>query len=446
MQQYQVNELTNLLKSLIDQAFPGLIMVHGEISSFSHASSGHMYFTLKDDTAKLKAVYFKQHVRRDAFIPKNGDKVSAIGELRIYEGDGAYQLIVRKIEYSAEGDFWRKFEATKAKLGAMGLFDADKKRTLPLYPRRIALLTAATGAAVKDFIVTAKKGGNFFKIDVWPIPVQGKDAAAPIVAALQKAGKRTDLYDALVLSRGGGSLDDLAVFNDEAVALALNASAVPTISAIGHEQDVSICDMVADLRVATPTAAAEWLTAAYKTAASKNERYYTRLLRLLRLRMENAILDTDRLNARLQAAGAVTRLEREGMRLTALRTALNTALNKQNTDCRHKLEKLEQRLQRAVPLRLIAEQASKVQQQEAMMQACVEKSLLTERHRLELLTQQLEMGNPDAPLAKGYALVVKNGKVLKELGDISLNDELNIKMKDGLLSAFVTGKKSRKGA
>ena len=486
MQQYQVAELTNLLKNLVEHAFPGLIMVHGEVSSFSRASSGHMYFTLKDDTAKLKAAYFRQHLRRDSFIPKNGDKVSVIGELRVYEGDGTYQLIVRKVVYNAQGEFWQKFEETKAKLGALGLFNAESKRSVPLYPKRIALLTAASGAAVKDFIVTAHQGGHFFRIDIWPIPVQGKDATAPIVSALKRAGRRTDLYDVLVLSRGGGSLDDLAVFNEETVALALKESEVPTISAIGHEQDVSICDMVADLRVATPTAAAEKLTEGYKEAVVKNQRYHTRLLRLLRLRIENAALDIDRISARLHAAGAVSRLEKERMRLGAAGSFMQAALQRYLTDFRHRIERLESRLennsperkfnelnqrvsalnmsvihalksslvyeerkltafqsrlQAAVPSELLQDAKAKLQRYETALISSVAKVLTSQQHRLEIVSQQLALNDPERPLSKGYALLVKDGNVITGIDDVSLDDELDIKMNGGQLSAFVTGKK-----
>ena len=270
------------------------------------------------------------------------------------------------------------------------------------------------------------------------------------------------------------------------MALALKESEVPTISAIGHEQDVSICDMVADLRVATPTAAAEKLTEGYKEAVVKNQRYHTRLLRLLRLRIENAALDIDRISARLHAAGAVSRLEKERMRLGAAGSFMQAALQRYLTDFRHRIERLESRLennsperkfnelnqrvsalnmsvihalksslvyeerkltafqsrlQAAVPSELLQDAKAKLQRYETALISSVAKVLTSQQHRLEIVSQQLALNDPERPLSKGYALLVKDGNVITGIDDVSLDDELDIKMNGGQLSAFVTGKK-----
>lgn len=480
MRQYQVTELTAQLKRAIAGAFPGIIMVHGEVTGFARASSGHVYFSLKDAGAKLKAAYFRTNIRPDSFIPKNGDKVSVIGELRVYEPEGSYQLIVRRVIYSAEGEFWQKFEETKKRLEELGFFDPATKRPIPAYPKRIALLTASGGAAVKDFIVTSYKDGNFFDIDVWPIPVQGKDAAPVIAKTIEKAGARTDIYQVLVLSRGGGSLEDLSVFNDESVARALKASEVPAISAIGHEQDVTICDMVADLRAATPTAAAEAVTAAYKESLLRVSTYSSRLLRFLRFRLENVNLGLDNLERRLSASGAPKRISElrqrlnifsmtltgsmkdhislenrrlfatiyrlasfekrvSGLhgRLVGLDASLSSAL-RDNMSAKHRqLEQITSQVMMSSVRQKIKDWQNKADLLQSGLISSAARRLTGDIHRLEILQQRLELNSPERLLSMGYALVFKDGRLLRNAAETSPGDGIEIKMQDGNVSASV---------
>ncbi len=441
MQQYQVSELTDKIKKLFDGAFQGMIMVHGEVADNSKSSGGHFYFSLKDEGAKLKCVYFRQLIRPDSFIPKNGDKVSAIGELRLYEPDGSYSLSVRKVIYSAVGDFWHKFEETKKKLAALGLFDSASKRQLPAFPKRVALLTAATGAAVNDFIVTSRNAGGFYSIDIWPVPVQGKDAALRIVKAISQAGKRTDLYDALVLTRGGGSLDDLAAFNEESVAVALKNSLVPTISAIGHEQDVTICDFTADERVATPTAAAERLSRIPKESGTNISLLQNRLLTLLRWRRESAILTYDRLNAKLQASGAPALLHSLKLRLRNAYLGIVSGLRAYSANRRAHFEKLNRAAAKFSPQQHISTLRHKVDFLQSELEKHAREKLREEKHGFELLAQRLAMTDPGRLLDMGYALVTRGEDIITSAADVRLEEELDIKMKNGRISAFVTGRK-----
>ncbi|MDR2884678.1 MAG: exodeoxyribonuclease VII large subunit [Deferribacteraceae bacterium] len=400
MQKYQVAELTDLLKKTIERSFPGNIMVTGEVAESFKSAGGHYYFSLKDEGNRLKAVLFRNAVRRDSFIPKNGDKVNAIGELQLYPPDGTYQLMVRKVEYTEEGDLWKRFEETKKRLEAEGLFDPATKRAIPPYPKRIALLTAATGAAVRDFIVTARNAGGLFHIDLWTIPVQGRDYAPKIAQVINQAGRRDDLYDLLVLTRGGGSPEDLAVFNEEVVARALKGAKIPTISAIGHEQDITICDFVADLRVATPTAAAERISVKFKQTAVNIGFWHSRIFSLLRWRIEHANLSLDKLSTKVLAFGPANFLQRERFRFQAANAKLRQQIRVFTTE---------------------------------------------RRHKLDLLTRGLEMNNPDRLLELGYASIsTKDGEVVSSIAQVALDTELNIKMKDGIINTFVTGKKSRR--
>ena len=442
MQQYKVSELTEQIRKLFEGAFSGLISVTGEVGEFSRSSGGHCYFSLKDEGAKIKAVFFKTNIRSDSFIPKNGDKVSCIAELRTYSPDGSYQLIVRKVEYNAEGEYWKKFEETKRILLSEGLLNEEKKRPLMLYPRRVCLLTAEGGAAVKDFITTAQNTGGRFIIDLWPIPVQGTQLIDQIVQTIKQAGSRKDLYDVLVLTRGGGSLDDLSVFNEEAVARALCTSEVPTLSAIGHEQDVTIADFAADQRASTPTAAAELLSRNYPKAELRLDNFSSRIFTLLRFRQENANLNFDRLNTRLNAVGPGARIEGYSSCLSLasgrLIKGLESYLNVAGTRVKDATAGLY-----GPPVSRLTQSAHKAELAAAGLLPALRKRLDFEAHRVELVTQQLHMTDPERLLTMGYALVLKNKHVVTSISDVSLEDSLEIRLQDGRLDSFVTGKKTK---
>jgi exodeoxyribonuclease VII large subunit len=302
MRKFTVTEITEAIKNLLEGSFRDTVTISGEITGLSVSPKGHIYFSLKDDKAKIRVAMFKNASLSRSYVPKNGDSVEVMGELKLYESDGAYQIIARKIEYDSVGLFWQKFEELKRKLEAEGLFEEALKKPIPELPERIALITSPTGAALTDFLTTARNAGGRFMIDLWPVPVQGKEAVAPIVKALNTAGKLTQRYDAIVLMRGGGSLEDLAVFSEEAVARAVAATDVPCISAIGHERDFSICDFTADLRVATPTAAAVKLSEGYAIREKELAAYSGRLLSVMENRLNVLSQRSDFLLRRLNAS------------------------------------------------------------------------------------------------------------------------------------------------
>lgn len=274
MQEFSVREISQILSGILKNAFPEMVAVTGEISQVSKQNaSGHIYFTLKEGDSVLNATYFKFYHAANNFMPKLGDKVNVYGEIKTYDKSSSYQINVKKIEYDSEGLLWKQFEEMKKKLFAEGLFDESRKRPIPKYPYRAAVLTALTGAVIKDFIVTTKNEKGRYLIDVWNIPVQNIENAPIIADVILKAGRLTERYDVIVVMRGGGSMEDLAVFNQEIVARAAAASKVPLISAVGHETDFTIIDYVADYRAATPTAAAAYLSASYKEAQQLLEKY-----------------------------------------------------------------------------------------------------------------------------------------------------------------------------
>ncbi|MGB7328398.1 MAG: exodeoxyribonuclease VII large subunit [Rubripirellula sp.] len=250
-----VSELTHHIKAILEGTFPS-IWVAGEISDLSRPRSGHMYFTLKDDTAHIRGVIWRGTASRMDVDIEDGQSVFCFGDVEVYAARGTYQLVIRKVQLQGIGKLQKAFQQLQAKLDAEGLFAAERKKLLPRNPRRIAVITSQSGAAIRDFLEAASSRFRGVEIVVIPAIVQGPTAAASIVRAIKQAHQYSPAFDALILTRGGGSLEDLWCFNEEPVVRAVAASVIPTISAVGHEIDVTLCDMAADLRALTPTDAA----------------------------------------------------------------------------------------------------------------------------------------------------------------------------------------------
>lgn len=487
MNKYSVTELTRAVKQLIEGSFRDNISVKGEISSFSASPAGHYYFVLKDDKSQIKCVMFKGAAMANrGYTPKNGDSVEALGELTVYEAGGNYQLLVKKLDYDSVGLFWKLFQEVKTKLEAEGLFDESIKKPVPYLPKRVAVVTSATGAAIKDFLITMKNQGGAFAVELWSVPVQGKDAIAPIVGALNKAGAMTDRYDVLVLMRGGGSLEDLAVFNEEQVSRALAACDVPTISAIGHERDFSICDFVADMRVATPTAAAAQLSAGYADSAKTLDAHTKRLSELMLGRLFQNMQKLDMAQAGVIAASPMHRISRDRERINLLVKSCTAEINMTVQQKRSHLSELAGILHTLSPASVLESRRRKLENmlsfiREKTARTCVlagqradrlsmrmvalspERKLITyknttdtamtrlaqamrtdavtKRSVLEPLMAKLETLDPDNLLNRGYARVSLDGKPVRSVFDVTLQDELDIRVKDGYISSFVTGRK-----
>src|SRR6478752_8866993 len=250
-------QLNTLARELLEGAF-AQVWVEGEISNFARPASGHVYFTLKDEHAQVRCAMFRAQASRLRFQPRNGMKVLVRGRLTLYEARGEYQLVLEHMEEGGEGALRRAFEELKARLAAEGLFDQARKRPLPRFARHLAVITSARGAAVRDVLTVLSRRWPLLSVDVLPVAVQGATAAAEIRTMLERASA-SGRYDVILVTRGGGSLEDLWSFNDEALARAIVASLVPVVSAVGHEIDFSLSDFAADLRAATPSAAAELL-------------------------------------------------------------------------------------------------------------------------------------------------------------------------------------------
>ncbi|MBP8080666.1 MAG: exodeoxyribonuclease VII large subunit [Arenimonas sp.] len=386
-------QLNALARDLLEGSF-AQVWVQGEISNFSRPGSGHLYFTLKDERAQVRCALFKQKATYLRFTPRDGLQVLVRGRLTVYEARGDYQLVLEHMEEAGEGALRQAFEALKLRLAAEGLFAPERKRPLPRFIRHLGLITSARGAAVQDVLSVLSRRFPMLEIDVLPVAVQGQGAAAEIRGMLARAAD-CGRYDALLITRGGGSLEDLWAFNDEALARAIVASPVPVVSAVGHEIDFSLADFAADLRAPTPSAAAELLVP---------ERFELLAhLAQLRRRLDAAI-------ARQHTALA-QRNDQAGLRLQSLRPQLRLALQ------RHRAALLELRLRSAVRRR-------------------IDQGVLN----LQGLARALHSVSPFATLSRGYAIVRDplSGAVLRRSQDARVGQELDAQLAEGAVRVVVT--------
>ena len=390
---FTVTQLNRQARRLLESRFTP-VWVEGEISNFKHHTSGHMYFVLKDDRAEMAAVMFASQNVSLTFTPGNGQKVMARGNLTLYEARGQYQLAVQNLYPAGAGELWLAFEALKGKLQAEGLFDPARKRPLPVFPRRIGVITSPTGAAVRDIIQVLGRRAPHVTLVVRPTLVQGEDAAEDIVTALAEFAAYGRL-DLVILARGGGSLEDLWPFNEEAVARAVAASPLPTLSAVGHETDITICDLVADLRAATPSAAAE--------LAVEDRQGYLQLLD--------------------ERVAAVERLLQRHLR-----------------DARRQLVELQQRYAFRRPLDLIEGWKEQLRQLAGGLRISMSHLIERKSQSLEVAAAGLQALNPRGVLERGYTITTddRTGQIVASRSQLALRQALTLHLKDGAAGVEVT--------
>ena len=430
---FTVSRLNREVRELLEGSFP-LIWVEGEISNFARPASGHWYFTLKDESAQVRCAMFRNRNYLLGFTPENGTQVLVRARLSLYEARGDYQLIVEHLEAAGDGALRRAFEALKQRLAAEGLFAEEKKRPLPRLPRRIGVITSPTGAAIRDILSVLRRRFPAIPVLIYPVPVQGKDAAPEIARMIRRAGERRDC-DVLILARGGGSLEDLWAFNEECVARAIHDCPVPIVSGVGHEIDVTIADFAADVRAPTPTGAAELVS-------PDGEEWRRRLRR-----------DTDRLRLVMQR-----RLDEDRRHLQWLATRLRQQHPGQRLLQWHqRLDELEQRLTRGLHARLQANQArlrelrahllrhhplARIQRHQAQCQRQRQHLVQHMRHRLQDLQRRAEgLGraldaiSPLATLGRGYAIVSRlpTGEVLRDARKARPGDTVEARLAQGRL-------------
>ena len=443
-----VTELTESVRKAIEARFAS-VWVEGEISNFKSHSSGHWYFTIKDEGAQLRAKCFRSANSRIRFRPKDGLHVRARGRLTVYEARGDYELIVEALDPVGAGALQIAFEQLRDRLRAEGLFAPELKRPLPLFPRRVGIVTSPTGAAIRDILNVITRRTNTVHVLFSPARVQGESAGPDIARAIrlinqhheraQRERRFNDLIDVLIVGRGGGSTEDLWAFNQEEVARAIRASTIPVISAVGHETDFTIADFVADQRAPTPSAAAELVAAREDQICSAIEQMGQNLTRLMRYKLVNA-------RARVQER-ALSRVFNEVRgRLRDAYDATSSAQRRLEIEATRKLRSANDRaeaLNRSLaPAQLRARlAAARVRYESAYSSshAAIEKTLEGGAQRLGLAVASLDALSPLGVLQRGYAIAQGNdGRLLRNTANLSAGDSIKVRLAKGSLTAEVT--------
>ena len=439
-----ISEVTGNIRRLLEKEI-GVVWVTGEVTNFKSQSSGHIYFTLKDASAQLLCVLFRStHTAHREYLA-DGQKLLVNGELTVYEPRGQYQLIVRSVEPQGVGALQVAFEKLKQKLQSEGLFAAARKRPLPRYPQRIGLVTSPTGAAIRDVLHVVERRHRGLKIVLAPCRVQGDGAALEIAASIRllnewhqtvPAGQGLDL---ILLTRGGGSLEDLWAFNEETVARAIHGSDLPVVSAIGHEIDVTIADFVADVRAATPSAAAELITEGAFASRQFLARAGQRLGQLASQRLEFNRGQLDSLRRRVGRMHPRRRVEEQMQRLDEAHAALFRSVRKGLRDRRVPWSHLKQRLLQARPSSLLKQRKEAIVALARRIGSAARQQLLGRVNRLESLRDRLRLLSPDSVLARGYSVTIDaaNGAVVRDAGTLRKGQRIRTRLKIGEATSVV---------
>jgi len=430
------SQLNTLARSVLEDTFT-LVFVEGELSNLARPASGHLYFTLKDARAQVRCAMFRPKSQRLRFQPQDGLNVLARGRLTLYEARGDCQLVIDSLEEAGEGALRRAFDQIKARLLAEGVFAPERKRPLPPWPRRIGVLTSPTGAAVRDVLSVLARRFALLEVDILPVPVQGEGAAGQILHMLQRA-IAMQRHDVLLLARGGGSLEDLWAFNDEALARALAASPVPVISAIGHETDFSLTDFAADVRAPTPSAAAELVAPERTELLRRLDALQRRLKTLDGHHREQRGQALDRLYLRLHALRPGARLamfsQRQQQLARRLNAAMHTCLHRHQAGLRH----LGTLFNAARPRHRLAALRERLQPLHARTQTAVVGALQRQSAHLRELARSLDAVSPFATIARGYALLEqRDGRAVRSIHQVTPGERICARLADGRLQVVV---------
>jgi exodeoxyribonuclease VII large subunit len=435
---WSVTELTGRIQGVLEVDFND-VWVEGEVSNLRIADSGHWYFSLKDEGAQIRAVVWKTAARLIRFRPKDGMKVLARGAVRVYAPRGEYQVSVELLEPLGKGSLQQAFEELKERLGKEGLFEASRKRPLPMLPRRIGVVTSPTGAVVQDILRVLSSRFATLEVLIYPARVQGPEAAAEIVQGIRELNRITGI-DVILLARGGGSLEDLWPFNEELVARAMAGSRVPTISAVGHETDFTIADFVADVRAPTPSAAAERVVQAKADLQSRVGGLQERLAAASRLRLL-------RIRARVEAVTSHRVFEAERGRIRTQAQRVDDLVYRCGSGLRRAAERARDRCGRAVDLlagfrwdRQVSARRERLAAREQRLGALLRSSLDLERSAVAALSGRLETLSPLAVLSRGYALVwdAARNRLVRRADEVGPGDRLRVRVSDGELRAVVS--------
>lgn len=444
---WSVSELTTQVRRLLEQRL-GAVWVAGEITNFSRSQAGHCYFGLKDGSAQLQCVLFRgagvAAAARDALA--DGQKVLAHGEVGVYEARGQYQLVVRAVELQGAGALQAAFERLKRKLEAEGLFARERKRELPRFPRRLGLVTSPAGAAIRDVLHVIGRRQPGLEIILAPCRVQGEGAAVEIAGAI---GRLNELHaapdgrrlDAILVARGGGSLEDLWAFNEEAVARAISASAAPVISAVGHETDFTIADFVADLRAATPSAAAELLTEGVFSSRGFVREAPARLRQLVEARMGALAAALDGLAHRLGLAHPRRRWLEGAQRLDDAQRGLARSGRAGLREMSLRKDGLRARMAALRPQRAWREKRERTGRAAERLRDLTLRQLADWRARWQQAEERLRLLGPQQVLARGYSITTDaaSGRILRDAGEVRPGQKLRTRLQHGEIGSVAAG-------
>ena len=432
---YTISELNRDVKLLLESGFPA-IWLEGEISNFTVPSSGHWYFSLKDDKAQVRCAMFKGRSRTVPFKPKQGDKVLVKAKISLYEARGDYQLIVDSMEEAGFGALQRQFEVLKQKLQKEGLFNPTTKKDLPLIPQQIGLITSPTGAAIKDILSVLKRRFPAVPVLVYPTQVQGETAAQQIAEMIGKAN-RHQACDVLILARGGGSLEDLWSFNEEIVARAIFHSEIPIVSGVGHEIDITIADFVADKRAPTPSAAAELVTPDIQELLLALDKQKRKLITLIQQEIKSRRVHMHLNSKRLKHPKQ--KLLEMAQKLDNLELRLQSNSQRLLQEKRIQIMQQKRLLQHVSPLRQMKDARKMLYLKQSALFKQINQVLIDKQNKLSLNAKTLNAFSPLATLERGYSIVRQrnNNCIIRSYDQVNINDELDITLSHGKIICTV---------
>jgi len=429
---FTVSELNNAVARLLEQEF-AWIWVEGEISNLATPASGHIYFTLKDASAQVRCAMFRNRNRGLGFKPENGTKVVVRCKVSLYAVRGDYQLIVDQMEQAGAGELQRKYEQLKQKLAAEGLFSEDRKQAIPEIPSCIGVITSRSGAAIRDVLSVIARRFPSVPVKLYPVPVQGEEAAPAICRALDLA-QRHEACDVLLLVRGGGSLEDLWPFNEESVARAMFECSIPIVSGVGHEVDITIADFVADYRAATPTAAAEHVTPDQQAWMQTLDWYQSRLEQLIDARVQRLTEKLSWLRVRLSQQHPLRQLQRIRERVHEIEQRMQITTSYSIRSEADRLQHLHTRLLACTPVPAIRQHHSTVERLQQRMRFSLTTAIETRKARFNSLASTLNAISPLQTMSRGYSITsTLEGRTVTDSDSVMTNQRIRTRLHKGQL-------------
>lgn len=423
-----ITEINQYIKTILDNdSLLNCVYIKGEISNFKNHSRGHLYFTLKDDETRISAVMFYNNALKLNFKPEDGMNVLIKGRISSYPAQGSYQIYVDTMDLDGVGNLYVEFEKLKEKLLKEGLFSQEHKKILPKYPKKIGIVTAPTGAAVRDIISTIKRRFPICETILFPSLVQGKDAAPDLVRQIKKADEYN--LDLLIVGRGGGSIEDLWAFNEEIVARAIYEAKTPIISAVGHEPDFTIADFVADLRAPTPTGAAEMAVPTMLEIKTLINQYILRANKNIKNIVNRKFILYKNLENRRILKNPLMLYELKEQRLDKLMDLLNRNIIKILDLKKYNLNINFNKIKS--PKNLLEIKNKELKENINLAKINILKLMDLKKHKYDFYVQTLKLVNPLNILSNGYSLTIKDNKIIKSIKDININEEVTIKLSDG---------------